>query len=107
MPVPARMPLLPLRWCPQCGRVDVDSNAELLPIRVGDTQCPREQARWSRGTLVECNKQFAGRFPYIPANLVRERWRQLRYATVVASRRKSARAARTDPDRSFDSSVSS
>jgi hypothetical protein len=84
---PKRRLTLLLRWCPQCGRVEIETELQSRPIREGDPECGLEQKQWHRGTLAECNQYFAGRFPYIAASVIKALWAQALYNARDAARR--------------------
>jgi hypothetical protein len=71
---PKRRLTLLLRWCPQCGRVEIDTEHRLKPIRAGNPGCALEADQWHRGTLAECNEYFAGTFRHIATAAVKTRW---------------------------------
>jgi hypothetical protein len=50
-----------LRWCPQCGQVEVDElGAHPKVIRKGDDRCEVPKEDWKRGNSTECSNFLAG-----------------------------------------------
>ena len=54
-----------LRWCPECGQVEIDETG--LVLRKGDDKCPNPVEVWQRGSLSEGNQYFCSRFAPITA----------------------------------------
>jgi hypothetical protein len=55
-----------LRWCPDCGQVEIDEPGVDQVIRRGDDRCTEPQEEWPRGSVQECNRYF-GPSPYARA----------------------------------------
>jgi hypothetical protein len=52
-----------LRWCPDCGQVEIDNpEVNLQIIRRGDARCTRPIEEWVRGTAEDRNRYFGARF---------------------------------------------
>jgi hypothetical protein len=55
-----------LRWCPVCGRVEIDDPG-VYPrvIRRGDDRCSTPAGEWKRGSAEDCDLYFGDRFEKI------------------------------------------